>query len=152
MPKFDSCPRKHKINLHKLVLANQIEVAWDSRRVEDIRSQYIHHFVWTLVNEKAVFKVCSVCSQLIKNKFRAFFVTVSTQKKKEFLHKYVTAGKVLASVFWNVQGIWFINYFKKGRTINNKYYIELLVCLKERNCQKTVTNKEKSALSQRTVS
>ena len=34
-----------------------IEVKQDSRKVEDIRRQCIHHFLWTFVNEKAVFKV-----------------------------------------------------------------------------------------------
>ena len=29
-----------------------------------------------------------------------------------------SAGKVLASVFWNAQGILFIDYLEKGRTIN----------------------------------
>ena len=37
-----------------------------------------------------------------------------------------SAGKVLVSVFWDVQGILFINYLEKGRTINSEYYIALL--------------------------
>ena len=41
-----------------------------------------------------------------------------------------SAGKVLASVFWDVQGILSINYPEKGRIINSKY-IALLICLKE---------------------
>ena len=31
-----------------------------------------------------------------------------------------SAGKVLASVFWNAQDILFISYLEKGRTINSK--------------------------------
>ena len=42
-----------------------------------------------------------------------------------------SAGKFLASIFWDVQGILFIDYLGKGRTINSEYYIALLVCLKE---------------------
>ena len=42
-----------------------------------------------------------------------------------------SADKVLASVFWDVQGILFIDYLEKGRTINSEYYISLLVHLKE---------------------
>ena len=42
-----------------------------------------------------------------------------------------SAGKVLAFLFWDVQGILFINYFEKERTINSEYYIALLVRLKE---------------------
>ena len=60
-----------------------------------------------------------------------------------------SAGKILASVFWDVQGILFISYLQKGRTINSKYHITLLVCLKEEIAKKTATNEEKSALSPR---
>ena len=42
-----------------------------------------------------------------------------------------SADKILASVFWDVLGILFIDYREKGRTINSEYYIALLVCLKE---------------------
>ena len=99
--------------------------------------------------------------------------------KKEFLHRYVTmdetrihhclsaewtaageshpkrpkmqtsAGKVLASIFWDTQGILFIDYLEKGGIINSKY-IALLVHLKEKYCQKMATNEEeKSTLSPR---
>ena len=37
-----------------------------------------------------------------------------------------SAGKVMASVFWNAHGILFIDYFKKGKTINRDYYVALL--------------------------
>ena len=37
----------------------------------------------------------------------------------------------MATVFWDAQGILFIDYLEKGRTINNKYYIPLLMHLKE---------------------
>ena len=42
-----------------------------------------------------------------------------------------SAGKVLASVFLDVQGILFIVCLQKGRNINSEYYIALLVRLKE---------------------
>ena len=58
-----------------------------------------------------------------------------------------SADKVLASVFWDAQGILFIGYLEKGRTINSEYHIALF---EGRNCQKTTTNEEgKSALSPR---
>ena len=50
-----------------------------------------------------------------------------------------SAGKVLASIFLDVEGILLIDYLKKGRTINSEYYIALLVHLKEeiaKNSQK----------------
>jgi hypothetical protein len=33
-----------------------------------------------------------------------------------------SAGKVMASVFWDVEGILFIDYVEKGKTITKKYY------------------------------
>ena len=36
------------------------------------------------------------------------------------------AGKVMASVFWDVHGILFIDYLEKGKTIKNDYYMALL--------------------------
>ena len=36
------------------------------------------------------------------------------------------AGKVMASVFWDSKGIFFIDYLKKGQTINGEYYANLL--------------------------
>ena len=42
-----------------------------------------------------------------------------------------SAGKILAFIFWDTQGILFINYLEKGRTNNSEYYIALLVRLKE---------------------
>jgi len=33
-----------------------------------------------------------------------------------------SAGKVMASVFWNAEGILFIDYLQKGKTINGQYY------------------------------
>ena len=58
-----------------------------------------------------------------------------------------SAGKVLASVFWDVQGIVFIDYLEKERTINSEYYIALLVHLKEEIARPpTATNEEEKTL------
>jgi histone-lysine N-methyltransferase SETMAR len=42
-----------------------------------------------------------------------------------------SAGKVLASIFWDRDGILLIDYLPKGETINVKYYSSLLVQLKD---------------------
>lgn len=42
-----------------------------------------------------------------------------------------SAGKVLASVFWDAKGIIFIDYFEGGRTITGDYYCALLDRLNE---------------------
>jgi len=42
-----------------------------------------------------------------------------------------SAGKVLASIFWDQDGILLIDYLPKGQTINAKYSSSLLVQLKD---------------------
>jgi histone-lysine N-methyltransferase SETMAR len=37
-----------------------------------------------------------------------------------------SAGKVMASVFWDVEGNLFIDYLEKGKTITGEYYSNLL--------------------------
>jgi hypothetical protein len=43
-----------------------------------------------------------------------------------------SAGKVVASVFWNAEGILFIDYLEKGETITREYYCNLLTILDEK--------------------
>ena len=54
-----------------------------------------------------------------------------------------SAGKVLAFIFWDAQGILLIDYLEKGRTINSEYYIALLVHLKEEIAKKWPQMKKK---------
>ena len=42
-----------------------------------------------------------------------------------------SAGKILASIFWDQDGIPFIDYLSKGQTINAVYYLSLLVQMKD---------------------
>jgi len=42
-----------------------------------------------------------------------------------------SAGKVLASIFWDQDGILLTDYLPKGQPINAKYYSSLLVQLKD---------------------
>jgi len=42
-----------------------------------------------------------------------------------------SAGKVLASIFWDQDGILLIDYLSKSQTINAEYYSSLLVQLKD---------------------
>ena len=45
-----------------------------------------------------------------------------------------SAGKVMASVFWNAHGISFIDYFQKGKTINGEYYANSLQLYRWEKC------------------
>jgi len=54
-----------------------------------------------------------------------------------------SAGNVLASIFWDQDGILLIDYLPKGQTINVAYYYSLLVQLKDilkEKCHGKVTN------------
>jgi len=53
----------------------------------------------------------------------------SPRPKKFRVQKF--AGKVLASIFWDQDGILLIDYLPKGQTINAEYYSSLLVQLKD---------------------
>jgi hypothetical protein len=47
-----------------------------------------------------------------------------------------SAGKVMASVFWDAEGILNIDYLEKGKTITGEYYSNLLTRLDEKNFEK----------------
>jgi hypothetical protein len=57
-----------------------------------------------------------------------------------------SAGKVMASVFWDVRGIKFIYYLEKGQTINIEYYIALLERLNDKIKKKRTHLKKKKVL------
>ena len=59
---------------------------------------------------------------------------------------HTLSGKVLVSVFWDTQGILFIDYLEKRRTINSEYYISLLVRLKKEIAQKRTQMEKKKVL------
>lgn len=56
------------------------------------------------------------------------------------------AGKVMASVFWDANGIIFIDYLEKGKTINSDYYMVLLDRLKAEIAKKRPHMKKKKVI------
>ena len=58
----------------------------------------------------------------------------------------MSAGKVLTTVFWDANGISYIKYLEKGRTINSEYYMALLMRLKEEIAKKRPQMKKKTVL------
>jgi len=54
---------------------------------------------------------------------------VSPRPKTFRVQKF--AGKFLASIFWDQDGILLINYLPKGQTINAEFYSSLLMQLKD---------------------
>ena len=55
----------------------------------------------------------------------------SGSSRPKSLRVQKSAGKVLASIFWDQDGILLIEYLPKGQTINAEYYLSLLVQLKD---------------------
>jgi histone-lysine N-methyltransferase SETMAR len=62
-----------------------------------------------------------------------------------------SAVKVAASVFWDAEGILFIDYLDKGKTITGEYYSNLLTRLDEKICEKRPSLQKKKSSFIRTV-
>jgi hypothetical protein len=70
------------------------------------------------------------------------YTTESKQRSKQWTEagcsapkktrSLTSAGKVIASVFWDVEGILFIDYLEKGKTLTGEYYSNLLTRLDEK--------------------
>jgi hypothetical protein len=61
---------------------------------------------------------------------------------------YSSAGKVMALVFWDAEGILFVGYFEKGKTITGEYYSNILTKLNEKKIvRKDPVCKKKNYLS-----
>jgi len=57
-----------------------------------------------------------------------------------------STGKVMASVFWDTEGILFTDYLKKGKTITGEYYSNLLTRLDEKIREKSRGLQKKKCL------
>jgi hypothetical protein len=54
-----------------------------------------------------------------------------------------SAGKVMALVIWDAEGIIFIDYLERGKTITGEYYSHLLTRLNEKNRDKRLDLQKK---------
>ncbi|GFX11193.1 mariner transposase [Trichonephila clavipes] len=52
--------------------------------------------------------------------------TAAGESRPKRTKSQTSAGKFMASVFWDAHGILFIDYFEKGKTIITEYYMTLL--------------------------
>jgi histone-lysine N-methyltransferase SETMAR len=75
------------------------------------KTDFMHQFI--TMNETWIHHYTPECKQQSKRKKAG----CSAPKKARSVP---SAGKVMASVFWNAEGILFINYLEKGRTITGK--------------------------------
>jgi hypothetical protein len=57
----------------------------------------------------------------------------------------------MASVFWDAEGILFIDYLEKGKTITREYYSNLLTILDEKIHEKISSLRNKKSSFIRTV-
>jgi histone-lysine N-methyltransferase SETMAR len=70
------------------------------------------------------------------------YIAESKQQTKQWIESSCSApkktrsvpsvGKFMASMFWDAEGILFIDYLEKGKTINREYYSNLLTRLDEK--------------------
>ena len=81
-----------------------------------------------------------------KLKLREIADSLKISEGSVFTILQMSAGKVLASLFWDAHGILFIYYFELGRTINSEYYMALLVRLEEEIAKKRPQMKKKKVL------
>jgi len=56
--------------------------------------------------------------------------------------KIASAGKIMASVFWDSEGVLMIGYLERGKTVTGVYYAELIrklrSAIKEKRCGKSM--------------
>ena len=57
--------------------------------------------------------------------------TAASESRSKRPKTQTSVGKFLASVFWDAQGVLFMDYLKKGITINSEYHTALFVRLKK---------------------
>jgi histone-lysine N-methyltransferase SETMAR len=57
-----------------------------------------------------------------------------------------SAGKVMALLFWDAEGILFIDYIEKGKTLTGEYYSNLLTRLDEKIWEKRPRKKKKKII------
>ena len=57
-----------------------------------------------------------------------------------------SAGKVMASIFWDSQGSIMIDYLEQGRTLNGAYYIGELTRLRQEIARKRRANLTRGVL------
>ena len=61
------------------------------------------------------------------------------------------AGKVMASVFWDAEGILFTDYLEKGKKITGEYYCNLLTRSDKKLVRKDPVSKRKKSSFIRTM-
>jgi histone-lysine N-methyltransferase SETMAR len=108
-------------------------------------------------------KICEQCLEHF-NKNKTDFVRRFITMDETWIHHYTaeskqqsksgqkpkktrsvpSAGKVMTSVFWDAEGILFIDYLEKGKTITGEYYSDLLTRLDEKNREKRPGLQKKS--------
>jgi len=75
-------------------------------------------------------KLGSTTSILSQNNAKYAVETCRVPTPKKF-KVCASAGKVMASVFWDSQGVIMVDYLEQGKTITGDYYASLLVKLRD---------------------
>jgi Transposase. len=80
--------------------------------------EFLHHFV--TINETLIHWYTPETKEQSKQ------WTSPGERALKKANTVLSAGKVLATVFWDSQGVIFINYLEKGKAVTGLYYAKLL--------------------------
>ena len=72
---------------------------------------------YVIMDETWIYHFTPVLNQL------SFDRKVAGESRPKRPKTQTSSGKILASVFWDAQSIFFLDYLEKRRTANSKYYI-----------------------------
>ena len=98
--------------------------------------QVLQHNKKEFLHEYVTMDETWICHFTLESNWLSAEWTAAGESRPKQPKMQTPAGKVLDSVFLELQGIFFIDYLEKGRTINSKYYIALLVHLNEEITEK----------------
>jgi histone-lysine N-methyltransferase SETMAR len=87
-------------------------------RINKNKTDFVHQFI--TMDETSIHHYTPESKQQSKQWTKA---GCSARKKTRLVP---SAGKVTASVFWDAEGILFIDYLEKGKAITREYYSNLL--------------------------
>ncbi|XP_039309549.1 protein GVQW3-like [Solenopsis invicta] len=121
--------------LHEILGIRKLSARWVSRLLTPDNKR----------NRETTSEQCLTLFKRNPKEFLRRFVTVDetwihwyTPETKEQLKQWtspgerapkkarLSAGKVMATVFWDLQGVIYIDYLEKGKTVTGLYYAELL--------------------------
>ncbi len=140
----------------KFVMDNHKLKVCEITEIVNISVEVHYNFIQRIGMKKVFPSECHICSQWNKNNSeltiqRPVWLCLLTISRISCIGESCLkhpktrqpAGKFVASVFWNVPCIIYIDFIEKRKSINVDYYVELLACLKDEIKKKNKRMKKK---------